>query len=77
MRILERAQQAVSHLPVILIERGVHRRHHEIERGEALVGEVERAVGLDVAFDAGQQPHAGVPGIHRPNAGRPQLQATR
>ena len=68
MRVLERAQQPVGHLLVILIERGVHRGDDEIERGEAVVGQVERAVRLDVAFDAGQQPDAGAFGIHGANA---------
>ena len=41
-----RAQQAVGHLLAILVERRVHRRDDEVEGGEAVVGEIERAVGL-------------------------------
>ena len=58
VRVLDGAQQAVGHLLPILVERGVHRGDHEVERGEAVVGEVERAVGLDVALDAGEQADA-------------------
>ena len=56
--VLDRPQQPVGHLLAILVESGVHRRDDEIERGEAVVGEVERAVRPDVALDAGKQPDA-------------------
>ena len=60
VRILDRAQHAVGHLLAILIEGRVHRGDDEIESRQAVVGEVERAVRPDVAFDAGQQPDAGM-----------------
>ena len=52
--LLDRAQQAVGHLLSILVERRVHRGDDDVERGEAVVGEIERAVGHDVALDAGE-----------------------
>ena len=42
----------------VLAERGVHRDDHQVERGEAIVRQIERAIGLDVALDAGEQPDA-------------------
>ena len=40
------------------LKRRVHRGDDEVERGEAVVGEIERAVRPDVALDAGEQPDA-------------------
>ena len=68
VRVLDRAQQAVGHLLAFLVERRVHRGDDEVERGEAVVGEVERAVRLDVALDAGEQPDAEPLGVDRANA---------
>ena len=59
VRVLDRAQQPIGHLLAILIERRVDRGDDDVEGGQAVVGEVQRAVGPDVALDAGQQPHAG------------------
>ncbi len=48
----------------------MHRRDDEIERGQALVVEIERAVRPDVAFDAGQQPDADALRVDRADARR-------
>ena len=69
-RALERAQDAVGHLRLILREVRVHRRDDEIELGEAVVGEIEPAVGQDVALDAGEQRQALESAVQRPHAGR-------
>ena len=70
VRVLDRAQQPIGHLLLILIERGMHRGDDEVEGGEAVVGEVERAVRPDVAFDAREEPDAGALARPRPGCGR-------
>ena len=70
VRVLDRAQQPIGHLLAILIERGMHRGDDEIEGGEAVVGQVERAVRPDVAFDAGEQPDAARPRRRARGCGR-------
>ena len=60
MGVLDRPQQPVGHLLTVLVERRVDRGDDDVERGQAVVGEIERAVGPDVALDAGQQPDAGM-----------------
>ena len=47
----------------------MHRGDDDVERGEAVVGQIERAVGLDVALDAGEQPDADALGVERADAG--------
>ena len=59
VRVGERLEDPAGHLLAILVEPGVHRGDDDVERGQAVVGKVERAVGLDVALDAGQQTYAG------------------
>ena len=68
-RTLERAQDAVGHLRLILREVRVHRGDDDVELGEAVVGEVEPAVGEDVAFDAGEQRQALEASVQRAHAG--------
>ena len=58
VRVLDRAQEAVGHLLAVLVERRVDRGDDDVERGEAVVGEIQRAVRPDVALDAGEQPDA-------------------
>ena len=58
VRVLGGTKQPVRHLLPILIERRVHGGDHDVERREALVVQIQRAVRLDVALDARQQPHA-------------------
>ena len=70
VRVLDRAEQTVGHLLPVLAERGVDRDDHEVERGEAVVRQIERAVGLDVALDAGEQPDAEALRVDRANARR-------
>ena len=52
---LDRAEQRVRHGRAVLPEPRVDRGHHEVERRQAVVGEIQRAVGADVALDAGEQ----------------------
>ena len=68
-RALERAQDAVGHLRLILREVRVHGGDDEIELGEAVVGEVEAAVVQDVALDAGEQRQSFEPAVQRAHAG--------
>ena len=58
VRVLDRAQQPVGHLLPLLVESRVHGCDDEIERREAVVGEIERPVRLDVALDAGEDADA-------------------
>ena len=53
-RVLQRAHDARRHLGAGLLEARVHGRHHDVELAQLLVGEVEGAVGEDVALGAGQ-----------------------
>ncbi len=57
VRVPDRAQQSAGGLIALLVERGVRRRHHNIELIEHLVGIVESAVGQDVDFGSRQQPN--------------------
>ena len=41
VRVLDRAQQPIGHLLPVLRERGVHRGDDDVERGEAVVGEID------------------------------------
>ena len=68
IRVFDRLKEPLGHLLPILIERLVHRRDDEVEGGEAVVGEIERAVGADVAFDAGEQADAEPFGVDRAHA---------
>ena len=75
-RAVERAQDAVGHLRLILREVRVHRGDDEIELGEAVVGEIEPAVGEDVALDAGEQRQSFEAAVQRAHAGRVLERAT-
>ena len=66
----DRAQQPVGHLRLVLIERRVHRRDDDVELCEAVVGEVHRAVGADVALDAGQHGDAVEAGVELADGAR-------
>ena len=54
-RVRDGPEHALGHLRFVLIERRVHRRDDHVELGEAVIGQVHRAVGADVALDAGEQ----------------------
>ena len=56
--VAERAHDARGHLRARLLEARVHGGQHDVELGQHLVGEVERAVGQDVALGAGQDADA-------------------
>ena len=58
VRMFDRPQQAIRHLLPILVETGVHGCDDQVERREAVVGEIERSIGQDVAFNPGEEPHA-------------------
>ena len=68
-RALERAQHPVGHLRLVLREVRVDRGDDDVELGEAVVGEIEPAVGEDVALDAGQQRQALEAAVQRADAG--------
>ena len=54
MRVFEGAEDAVGHLFDGLVEVGVDAGDDDVHLGEGGVVEVERAVGEDVDFDAGE-----------------------
>ena len=56
--VAERAHDARGHLRARLLEARVHGGQHHVQLGQHLVGEVERAVGQDVALAAGQDADA-------------------
>ena len=55
---VDRAEQPVGHLRFFLMERRVDGRDDEVQLREAVVGEIHRPVGPDVALDARQYRHA-------------------
>ncbi len=57
-RVRDGAQHARGNFRLFLPDCRVHRRDDEIELGEAFVGEIERAVRQDVAFDSGEHLNA-------------------
>src|SRR5262245_42270078 len=65
--VLERTKQTVGHLVALHAERRVDRCDDDVEGGEAVVREVHRAVGPDVALDAGEYADAETLGIHLPD----------
>src|SRR5207247_6966384 len=80
--VLDRSEQARGHLLAILSERRVNGRDDDVERREAVVGEIEGSVRFDVAFNTCEEPDAEAFRIDGPNAGRaldraPLVQAVR
>ncbi|MBE3096479.1 MAG: carboxylesterase family protein, partial [Planctomycetes bacterium] len=57
-RRVHRPEDAVRHLTLVLVERRVDRRNHEVELGQAVLRQVEPTVREDVALDAGEQREA-------------------
>ena len=51
-------QETASHLRAILIEVGVDAGDDDVHLGKHGVGEIERAVGEDIHFDAGEDADA-------------------
>jgi hypothetical protein len=52
--IADRADDALGHFGFGEVERRVHRRDDVVQLGEHFIGEIERAVAQDIAFDTGE-----------------------
>ena len=68
VRIGERLQDPVCHLCAVLVESGMHRGDDDVERGQAVVGQIERSVGSDIAFDPREEPNANPLGVEGTDA---------
>ena len=53
-RRLDGSEQTVGHLLLSLSECGVDGRHDEVEFGQAIICEIQGAVGADIAFDTSE-----------------------
>ena len=56
--VLDGAQHAGGHLFAALLKAGVNAGDHHVHLGQHFVVEVERAVGQDIDFDAGEDADA-------------------
>ena len=75
-RAFERLENPVGRLRLALAVMGMHGCDNDIKLRETIVGEIERAIRGDVAFDAGQQRQPVEPAIQRPDACRVLQRAT-